>query len=173
MFNMHPECQCEFTLQCLGWPEPLTRLAKHSECEFTLQCLSRSEPLTRLTEHIQSVSLLSSVLADQNHWWDWLNMDPACESFFSIWANQNYWCKWLNMHPGCELLFSVWAENHWWKWLNMYSGSEFSLKSESLRRMVKHISSGWVHSLVFEQIRTTDKNGWTHISREWVHSPVF
>ena len=154
MFNIYPEC--EFTLQCLGWPEPLTRLAEHSECEFTLQCMSRSEPLTRLVEHIQSVSLLSSVLADRNHWWDWLNMDPECESFSSIWADQNNWCKWLNMHPGYELLFS-----------------EFPLKSEPLRRMVKHIYSEWVWSLVFEQIRITDKNGWTHTSREWAHSPVF
>ena len=154
--NMHPEC--EFSLWLLSWPEPLTRLAEHA---FRVWVCSPVFELIRTTDKIgwtciQSVSLLSSVLADWDRWWDWLNMHPVCESFSSIWADQNNWCKWLNMHPGYELLFS-----------------EFPLKSEPLRRMVKHIYSEWVWSLVFEQIRITDKNGWTHTSREWAHSPVF
>ena len=86
------------TTDKIGWT--------HSGCEFAFQCLSRSEPLTRLAEHIQDVSLLSSVLVDQNHWWDWLNMDSGCELLFSVWA-VNRWWEWLNMHLECEFSFNT------------------------------------------------------------------
>ena len=70
--------------------------------------------------------------------------------------------------------------------------SSLSSLSEPLTRTAEHGFSGWVHSPVFEQIRTTDENGWTYIQTvslpssfwadrncwqemhsKWAPSPVF
>ena len=65
-----------------------------------------------------------------------------CESHSSVWADQIHWSEWLNIHLGCELLSSV--------------------RSDPLTWMAEHWCSLWVIP-VFEQIRSTDLNGWTLI----------
>ena len=154
------------------------------------------------------MSLFFGVLADQNHWPEWLNIHPASEFALQFWADQNHWQERLNMHPGCEFaLQCLWRSEPLTKWLNMHPESEFLLHpvqirttnknehpsskwvafclistsewltiiaqhiqqvscfciwAEPLTRMAEHATSKLV-ALTFEQIRTTDKNGWTHI----------
>ena len=93
-------------------------------------------------------------------------MYPVCESLSSVWADQNHWWEWLKTHPASESLFSVfeqmrtaehmsslwvslcvWADqNHWPEWV----------------WMAEHAFQDVSHSPVFKQIGTTGENGWTH-----------
>jgi hypothetical protein len=170
--NMHPEC--EFSLQCSSISELLMRMA---ECTFRMWVPSPLFEQIRATDkngctRIQHVSSLSRVWPYQNHWQEaehvssmWV-LSPVFEhiritdkigwmciqqvSLFShVWADQNHWQERLNTHPASESVLQC-----------------LSL-SEPLTRMAEHAlaSSEWVCSPMFEQIRTTDKIGWTHIQQ--------
>ena len=145
--------------QSLRKLEPLMKMAEHAGSELlfnvwavqnhwqvcmdTIQDVSHSSVLSRSESLIRRAGQgVSCSPADQNHWQEWLNTHLASELLLCVWADQNHWLEWLNTHPGSKLPSRVWADQiHWQEWLNTYplAGSES-----------------------FEQIRFTDKNGWTY-----------
>ena len=156
-------------LQYLNRSKLLMRMAEpaSSEC-VALPCLSRLEPLTRTTGHASRMWV--AVRADQNYWWEWLNMHPACESIFSVWTDQIHWQKLLIMHPVCESLSSVWADQyHYQEWLNMCPGCELLFeqnRASNLNEYAEYVSRLWV-ALQFlcrsEPLRMAEL-----VSRKWV-----
>jgi hypothetical protein len=130
---------------------------------------------------IQRVSP-SQVWAEQNHWQERLNTHPGCEPLSSLWADQNHWWERLNIQLGCESLSSLWEDqNHWRERLNTHPLWQVVSPSPVFDQIRTTDKNGWTpiqqvsHSPVFEQIRTsTDKNGWTPIHWQDVScSPVF
>ena len=59
----------------------------------------------------------------------------------------------------------MWADqNHWQEWLNTFREwvvLQCLSRSEPLTRMSEHVSRLWVHSLMCEWFKTTDKRGIT------------
>ena len=173
---------------CVCFRRLLTRMAGHISRQWVYSpVFDQSEPLMRMA--VQKVSC--SPLFEQKHWWE---IHPASEISLLCWRNQNHWWEWLNMHIECKFTIfewtritdenglkwiqyvsSLWFSRSGPQWLNMHPDCVFTLQSLSrsdlLMRIAEHASSKWVHSPVFEQIRSTDENGWT--CRKWVHSPVF
>ena len=84
-----------------------------------------------------------------------MNEHPECVSLLCLSSSEPLMRKCVNTHPGCESLSSFWAD---WDQKNL---QEWVIS-------IQLVSS----SLVFEQIRTTDENGWTPI-QVWVPLQVF
>ena len=74
-----------------------------------------------------------------------IRMGPGCKLLFSFWAYQNHKKGWTLVCIQGVSYSLLWpCQKHWWEWL------------------IQRVSC----SPVFEQIRTTDKNGWSH--SKWV-----
>ena len=150
----------------------------------SLSYVSRSESLTRVAEHLQGVScslVFEQIRTSDKNGWEhvsrlWVHF-LVCEwfrttdkrgltawrsgLFFGAWADQNHWQE-LNMHPDCEFtLYCLRRSDPMMRMPEHVSSGWVCSSSELLMRMAEHVSSEWVYSPVFEQIRTTDENGWT------------
>ena len=119
----------------------LTKVAEHeSRLWVSLQSLIRSEPLMRLVEHMSRLWVPSSFRSQPL-----IRMGPGCKLLFSFWAYQNHKKDWTLVCIQGVSHSLLWpCQKHWWEWL------------------IQRVS----RSPVFEQIRTTDKNGWLH--SKWV-----
>ena len=90
-------------------------------------------------------------------------------------ADQNHWWEWLKINPGSELLFSFLSRSEPLMRIEHPSRKWVAIQFFEQRTTDK---SGWIpiqnvgHSPVFEPIKTTDENGWTPI-QDVSHSPVF
>jgi hypothetical protein len=137
-------------------------MSMHSASEL-LSSVWRWKLLMKMVEHISRMWVGSRVSRSELL----MNTYLVCELLSFVWVGENnYWwaehvsSEWVALQslsrsellmrvaacPVCELLTGFWAnQNHWWEWLN-------TLQTVSC-------------SLVFEQIRTTDVNGWTCIQR--------
>ena len=124
--------------------------------------------LTKELEIYLECELHSSVWADQNHWGQWLNMNPESESLFSVLADGNHWWEWLNTHPASEFVLQclsgphspIMAEHPSSLWVTLRCSS----RKGPLMKMANHPFREWV-ALVFKQITITDKNYWTPIQK--------
>ena len=132
-------------LQCLNrsLADSLTWKVEHPFSSWVaVQCLRRSDPLIWMAEHPSRLWVAVQCQIRSTDLNGWTPMQSV--SCFSVWADQIHWPEWLNIHPVCESLSSVWADRiHWPELLNTHS--------------IQCVS----HSVVFEQIRFTDLNGWT------------
>ena len=137
---------------------------------------------------IQKVS--NSPMFEQNNWQKCINIDPASEMLFSVWSDwplirmgEHPSRQWVSLqqlnrsepltrlgeHPSRKWValqcfrrsepFTRTGEHPSRQWVILQCLS----RSEPLTRMGDHPSSEWVSSPVLEQIRATDKNGWTPI----------
>ena len=108
------------------------------------------------------LNLLSNVCADQNYWWEWLNMHLGCKLLSQCLirtTDENGWT--LIQAVSCSSVSEQIRTTDESGWTLTQAVSHFQSRSEPLMRMAEHSLDQAVScSPVFEQIRITT-NIWT------------
>ena len=148
-------------------------MAEHSSRLWVpLQCLNRSESLSIMAEHTFRLWVLwvfeQIRTTDRNGWTYIQHVSPSSVSRSEpLTRKANHASSlWVTLH---------WDQNHWQEQLNIHPVCEFSPVFEQSKTTDKN---GWTciqfvsPSPLFKQFRTTDKKGWTLIQLV-SYSPVF